>query len=72
MARPLTRESQLVDPRPRCNIAINCVRQLGLIQGLEAALEEVCQLAYETKFETLPRMTYADELEHDSTTDPDE
>ena len=58
--------------RVMASIAVNCVRQLGLIQGLEAALEEVCELAYQTRIETLPRITYADELEHDSTSDPDE
>jgi len=54
------------------SIAVNCVRQLGLIKGMEAALEEVCELAYETRFEALPRIECQDELEHDIPTDPDD
>lgn len=44
-------------------IAVNAVRQLGLIQGMEAAIEKVCKLAYETRIETLPKIVYAEELE---------
>ena len=53
-------------------IAVSCIRQLGLMQGLEAALEEVTALAYETRFEALLRVEYEDEREQDMTTDPDE
>lgn len=43
-------------------IAVNCVKQLGLIQGMEAAMEEVSKLAYETKFKALPQITYISEM----------
>ena len=58
--------------RVLASIAVNCIRQLGLIQGLEAALEEVTALAYETRFEAMPQIEYEDEREHDIKTDPDE
>ena len=45
------------------SIAVNCVRQLGLIQGMERAIDEITALIYQSKIETLPKIEYEDESE---------